>query len=159
MKKINNPILFSSDTYSLNIVEVIHLPLVERFYIDNGYRVKCVRLDRVYSFTLNGKIIAAARLIPQQSDVYLLRNLCVATDYRRQGVGSLFLSELVPQFKPKDCYCFISATLQHFYEAAGFECMAVDQLPIDQMPADIRDMHVRQRKRKRGWVLMGVINS
>ncbi len=122
--------------------------------MDNGYRVKCGRLDRVYSFTLNGKIIAAARLIPQLSDVYLLRNLCVATDCRRQGVASRFLSELLPQFVPKNCYCFISAYLQHFYEAVGFECFSPEQVP-----EDIGVMHVRQRERKRGWILMGFIHN
>lgn len=159
MKKINNPIPPITDSYFLNIVDPLHLPLVERFYADNGYRVKCGRLDRVYTFTANGKIIAAARLILQQSDVYLLRNLCVATDYRRQKVASNFLLEFLPQLAPKNCYCFISATLQHFYEAVRFECLSVDELLMDSVPVDISDMHMRQRKRKRGWILMGFIHS
>lgn len=156
--------MFAVNTYALNIVATLHLPLVERFYADNGYRVKCGRLDRVYTFTLNGKIVAAARLILQHSDTYLLRNLCVATDYRRQGIASQLLSEILPQLIPKNCYCFISATLQRFYEDVGFACLAVDEVILDNLvldivPVEITDMHVRQRKRKRGWILMGFIHD
>ncbi|MES2823947.1 MAG: GNAT family N-acetyltransferase [Pseudomonadota bacterium] len=156
--------MFAVNTYVLNIVATLHVPLVERFYADNGYRVKCGRLDQVYIFTLDGKIVAAARLLLQQSDTYLLRNLCVATDYRRQGIASQFLLEILPQLIPKNCYCFISATLQSFYEDIGFACLAVDEVALDKftldkVPAEITDMHVRQRKRKRGWILMGFIHN
>lgn len=156
--------MFAVNTYALNIVGTLHLPLVERFYADNGYRVKCGRLDRVYIFTLDGKIVAAARLILQQSNTYLLRNLCVATDYRRQGIASQFLSGILPGLTPTNCYCFISATLQSFYEGIGFACLAVDEvaldkLTLDEVPAEIIDMHVRQRKRKRGWILMGFVHD
>jgi N-acetylglutamate synthase-like GNAT family acetyltransferase len=151
--------MFTANTYILNAVATLYFPLVERFYADNGYRVKCGRLDRVYTFTLNGKIVAAARFIVQQSDTFLLRNLCVATDYRRQGVASHFLSKVLPHISPTNCYCFISATLQHFYEAVGFACFSVDEMTLDEVPEEISHMHVRQRKRKRGWILMGFIHD
>ncbi len=141
-------------TYRLNIVEKLYLPLVERFYADSKYSVKCGRLDRVYSFTLNGKIIAAARLILQQSNTYLLRNLCVSLDYRRQGIASHFLAEILLQLVPTNCFCFTSTPLQHFYENIGFICFSAEQVP-----QDIGDVYLRYRERKRGWILMGFVHN
>ena len=135
-------------------VEELRLPLVNRFYADCKYSVKCGRSDQVFSASVEGKIIAAARLILQPCGAYLLRNLCVAPDYRKQGIASSFLSEILLQLAPKHCYCFTSTPLQHFYESIGFACFAAEQVP-----QDIGDIYLRYKERKRGWILMGFVNS
>ena len=139
---------------TLKLVENLYHPMIERFYAEAGYRVKCGRLDNLYSFTANEKTIAAARFILQPSDTYLLRNLCVATDCRRQGIASQFLSAILVQLVPKNCYCFTSTHLQGFYETLGFECFSAEQAP-----SDISVVYVRNLERKRGWILMGFVNS
>jgi len=133
-------------------VTELRLPLVNRFYSDCNYRVKCGRFERVYSLTYNGSIIAAARVIPQRSGHFLLRNLCVKPELRNQGVASYFLRAIVAALGGAACYCYALPHLQHFYFSLGFLLLS-----HEQVPADIADMYVRRRSRKRGWILMGYV--
>lgn len=139
-------------------VDESHLPLVNRFYASCNYNVKCGRHDRVFSLSLQGKIIAAARLMPNPLGYFLLRNLCVAPESRNQGVATHLLTnilaELVPANSRMSCYCYALPHLQGFYLALGFT-----HLTIEQVPQDIAEAHLRNCARKRGWILMGYNNN
>lgn len=135
-------------------VDELRLPLVNRFYSHSNYRVKCGRFERVYSLSYAGRIIAAARLIPQPSGHFLLRNLCVAPELRHQGLASYFLRVIVAELSPANCYCYALPHLQDFYLALDFKLHTPEQVPND-----IADMYLRHCERKRGWILMGFSNS
>ena len=138
------------------------LPLVNKFYSDCNYLVNCGRLDRVYSLQCHRKIIAAARLVPQVSGDFLLRNLCVAPDVRNQGIARYLVQEMLGLLRLDTtssdvslaCYCFALPHLQNFYLSMGFK-----NLTIDEVPPDIAETHMRNCARKRGWILMGFVIS
>jgi len=139
-------------------VDELRLPLVNRFYESCNYSVKCGRHDRVYSLNQQGKIIAAARLMPHPAGHFLLRNMCVLTEKRNQGVASYLLAKMLTALdstdSPVNCYCYALPHLQGFYLALGFK-----YLTPDQVPQDIAEVHFRNCARKRGWILMGYVNT
>ena len=139
-------------------VDELRLPLINRFYASCNYNVKCGRQDRVFSLSQQGKIIAAARLMPHPQGHFLLRNLCVAPEVRNQGVAThllrTILVELVSINSVINCYCFALPHLQNFYRALGFK-----HLTIEQVPQEIAEIHLRNCARKRGWILMGYSNN
>jgi N-acetylglutamate synthase-like GNAT family acetyltransferase len=136
------------------LISELRLPLVNRFYASCNYRVKCGRSELVYSLSLDGKIIAAARLILQSSGHYLLRNLCVEPGLRNQGIASYLVRATLTSFGEVNCYCYALPHLQNFYLSLQFQHLAPNQVP-----ADISEMYIRHCSRKRGWILMGYINS
>jgi N-acetylglutamate synthase-like GNAT family acetyltransferase len=135
------------------LVNGLRLPLVNRFYSECNYSVKCGRLERIYSLSFGGKIIAAVRLMPQASGHFLLRNLCVNPDFRSQGVGSYFLRTVLANLGDTNCYCYALPHLQNFYTNLAFKHFTQDQVPFD-----IAEMYIRHCSRKRGWILMGHIH-
>jgi len=137
-----------------SLVDELRLPLVNRFYSQCNYRVKCGRFERIYSLSFNGKIIAAARLIPQKNGHFLLRNLCVEPSLRHQKVASHLMRKILAVIEPAACYCYALPHLQHFYLALAFQYLT----PI-QVPDDIAAMYLRHCARKRGWVLMGYVHE
>jgi N-acetylglutamate synthase-like GNAT family acetyltransferase len=139
---------------TFELINELRLPLVNRFYSSCDYRVKCGRSERVYSLTFGGKIIAAARLIPQLSGHYLLRNLCVEPGFRNQGVASYLLRATLANLGGANCYCYALPHLQNFYLSLGFT-----HFTSDQVPYDVSEMYIRHCSRKRGWILMGYVNS
>lgn len=143
-----------SQNNKIEKVNELYFPLINRFYADCNYRVKCGRHDQVYSCSLNGKIISAMRLIAHPSNNVLLRNLCVSPEYRQQGVATSFTTQVLQALAPQNCYCFTSTPLQHFYEAIGFVCLAAEEAP-----QEIGDLFLRYRSRKRGWILMGFMHN
>jgi N-acetylglutamate synthase-like GNAT family acetyltransferase len=138
----------------LELVDELRLPLVNRFYTSCNYRVKCGRFERVYSLVNRNNIIAAARLIPQRSGHFLLRNLCVDPLLRHRGIASHLLRLLMANLGSANCYCYALPHLQHFYVSLNFQYFTPEQVP-----QDIADMYIRHRERKRGWILMGYINN
>ena len=139
---------------TFELISELRLPLVNRFYASCNYRVKCGRFERVYSLSFSGKIIAAARLILQRSGHYLLRNLCVEPGLRNQGIASYLLRAVLASLGNLNCYCYALPHLQNFYLSLQFKHLAPHQVPDD-----ISEMHMRHCSRKRGWILMGYINS
>lgn len=139
---------------TFELISELRLPLVNRFYSSCNYRVKCGRSERVYGLSSGGKIIAAARLILQSSGHYLLRNLCVEPALRNQGIASYLLRATLANLGDINCYCYALPHLQNFYLSLQFKHLAPNQVP-----ADISEIYVRHCSRKRGWILMGYINS
>jgi len=139
-------------------VDSVRLPLVNRFYTNCNYNVKCGRQDHVFSLSHNGEIIAAARLISHPQGHFLLRNLCVYPEVRNQGVATCMLKQILAalagQYTPLHCYCYALPHLLNFYLTLGFK-----QLIVEQVPSDIAETHLRNCARKRGWILMGYCNN
>jgi GNAT superfamily N-acetyltransferase len=133
-------------------VESERFALVDRFYRAQGYKVKCGVNERVYVMAdKDGGFIAAARLVPQSSGHYWMRNLLVTSDWRGQGIATSLMLKLLPDLTPRGCYCFALPHLGDFYAALGFV-----QNP-SHCPEDILRTYNTYRTRGRDWVLMGYI--
>lgn len=135
-------------------LEPIEHALIDRFYRALGYKVKCGANERVYTIphTTEG-FIAAARLVPQHSGHFWLRNLLVANDWRGQGIATRLMQQLLPDLAPKGCYCFALPHLTDFYSALGFATNP------SHCPEDILRTYTTYRTRGRDWVLMGYIQG
>lgn len=137
-------------------VSEMRLPLINRFYSSCNYLVKCGRLDLVYSLSSDGKILASARLMPQKSTHFLLRNLCVVPHMRNRGIASYLIRAILIALasENKNCYCYALPHLQQFYLNLGFT-----HLTPEEVPPEIAEMHFRNCARKRGWILMGYVKA
>jgi GNAT superfamily N-acetyltransferase len=135
-------------------VEAARFPLVDRFYRAQGYKVRCGSAEQVYALVdeANG-IIAAARLVPQSSGHYWLRNLLVAPEWRGQGLATSLVHQFLPELNPLGCYCFALPHLVGFYAALNFT------LAPSHCPEDIARTYHTYRARGRDWVLMGYIHG
>jgi len=143
-----SPASISPCVFEIQLPE--HFALVDRFYRSQGYKVKCAANERVYTQTHQGEgFVAAARLVPQQSGHYWLRNLLVKDVWRGQGLATGLMRSMLQDIAPQGCYCFALPHLSVFYEDLGF---------IHE-PADCPDEIVRKfqtyRSRGRDWLLMG----
>lgn len=137
-----------------NAVEPAHFALVDRFYRNHGYKVKCTRHERVFVLEAeSGGFIAAVRLVPQSSGHFWLRNMLVAPEYRGHGLATRLLNEFRPVIFPWGCYCFALPHLTNLYQQMGFETHPA------HCPADIKTIYDRYRSRGRDWVLMGYQQS
>lgn len=135
-------------------IEPVRFALVDRFYRTQGYKVKCGVNELVYAISDKDEgFIAAARLVPQSSAHYWLRNLLVASDWRGQGIATGLMQKLLPDLAPHGCYCFALPHLRDFYITLGFA-----QNP-PHCPEDILRTYNTYRTRGRDWVLMGYIQG
>jgi GNAT superfamily N-acetyltransferase len=142
------------DPYVFQCIETARFALVDRFYRVQGYKVKCGASERVYVITNEREgFIAAARLVPQSSGHYWLRNLLVASDWRGKGIATGLMQKLLPDLAPQGCYCFALPHLADFYSSLGFI-----QRPL-HCPEDILRTYNTYRTRGRDWVLMGYIQG
>ncbi|WP_039913322.1 GNAT family N-acetyltransferase [Cellvibrio mixtus] len=139
----NSPFLFQ-------LIDPARLALVDRFYRSHGYKVKCAASERVFALAdSTGDFIAAARLVPQASGHYWLRNLLVSPQWRGRGLASGLMMDCKPHLAPLGCYCFALPHLTEFYRRLGFDINPV------HCPADILANYQKYRSRGRDWVLMG----
>lgn len=135
-------------------IEPARLALVDRFYRNHGYKVKCAINEQVFVFANTaGDFVAAARFVPQSSGHYWLRNLLVDPQTRGQGLASRLMNECKPHIAPLGCYCFALPHLTEFYRRLGFD------LNPDHCPADILSNYQKYRTRGRDWILMGYKQS
>lgn len=142
------------EAHVFQFVDPVRFALVDRFYRTQGYKVKCGANERVYAIARKDEaFIAAARLVPQRSGHYWLRNLLVASDWRGQGIATGLMQKLLPDLAPRGCYCFALPHLTHFYSALDF----IHNPP--HCPADILHAYNTYRSRGRDWVLMGYIQG
>lgn len=142
------------ESYEFQLIEPVRFALVDRFYRAQGYKVKSGANERVYTLaTGRDSFIAAARLVPQSSGHYWLRNLLVAAEWRGRGVATGLMRQLLPDLAPQGCYCFALRHLTDFYAGLGFT-----QNPA-HCPEDIQRTYNTYRARGRDWVLMGYIQD
>jgi len=150
-----------SNSAQFQIVELpdIQLPLVNRFYKDSGDSAKAGRGDRV--FVVRGysepnstvsKIVAAVRLQEKAGGWWFLRSMCVAPELRGQGVGRALLAGLKDFLSDNSCFCYPFKHLQHFYELAGFELIASEE--VVRQPHFMTEPFERYRRQGRKIILM-----
>ena len=133
--------------------------LVDRFYRSQGYKLKTAVTETLFSAYIPGQkgggeaaeIVAAARLVPQASGHFWLRNVLVAKGWRGQGLATALLGYALAQLAPKGCYCFALPHLDGFYTSLGFS------LNPDHCPPEIAQKYQQYRARGRDWLLMGYL--
>lgn len=140
----------SAELFQFQVIEPVRFALVDRFYRSQGYKVKCGVNERVYAFSADeGAFVAAARLVPQSSGHYWLRNLLVDKSFRGQGLASELIHRFLPDISPLGCYCFALPHLENFYSRLGFTAQP------EHCPEDIVRTYQTYRNRGRDWILMG----
>ena len=78
-------------------IDPLAVPLVNSFYKANKYKGKAKKSDVVFVAKRGSNddgrddIVGAVRLVPKTSDTYFIRNLFVAKECRRKGVGKLLM--------------------------------------------------------------------
>ena len=117
-------------TLEFKQAESFTLPLVKRFYKQNGMRAQAPKSDLIYIARLNGHIVAALRLHPVGNN-YLLRSMCVDTRQRQQGIGTALLSYCQKALCEINCYSFPFEYLQNFYGQANFKPCKIESTPHD----------------------------
>lgn len=148
------PLVVVDETHVFQPVDPVRFALVDRFYRAQGYKVKCGANERICAIAREDEgFIAAARLVPQSSGHYWLRNLLVASDWRGRGIATGLMQELMPDLAPRGCYCFALPHLTHFYSSLGFIHNP------SHCPDDILRTYNTYRTRGRDWVLMGYIQG
>lgn len=136
--------------HSLRFDQADHysLPLIKQFYKKNGMRPQAPKGDLIFTAHHNSTLLAALRL-QAVDNVFLLRSMCVAQEYRQQGVGSALLQFIQPELLNIDCYCFPYDHLIDFYQSAGFK-----QVTPESTPASISDKYTGYIKKQPKLALM-----
>jgi N-acetylglutamate synthase-like GNAT family acetyltransferase len=129
----------------VELLDALHLPLVNRFYKSCRYSAKAGRGEQVFVLREKGAIKAALRLVPKPDSFRFLRSMCVAPECRRQGLGLRLLQEIETDLDRSPLYCFPFDHLQSFYETIGFELRSPDDVPA--FIRDPFDAYVRQGKK------------
>lgn len=124
-------------------------PIAEHFYRDNGYKFRIGRCERVFLIRMQHHIIAAARLLPRQQNIYWLRNMLVTREKRNAGVGSYFMQKILAGIAPGACVCFALPQVVDFYQRLGFLTGM-----LDKCPPDVAAEYRKYKSRGRDWVLM-----
>ncbi len=113
----------------VTLADHYNLPLVKQFYKKHGMRAQAPKGEKIFTATLDNKLVAALRLSPV-NQYHLLRSMCVSEELRHMGIGSALLQAIQPALSQLDCYCFPYTHLQAFYAAAGFiTCEATSAPP------------------------------
>lgn len=107
------------NSITISQAEVNQLPLLKRFFKSNGFRAQAAKSDMIFYAQHKNIIVCALRLC-QYGDSWLLRSMCVKSDYQRQGVGRHFLHNISAHLQSTACYCFPYEHLEKFYSEAGF---------------------------------------
>jgi len=159
-------------------VDPLAVPLVNAFYKTHKYKGRAKRSDIVFvarrssaSTSASGEIVGAVRLVPKTADTYFVRNLFVAEECRRRGVGKLLMKAALDgntignnnnnsnnrQQNEGDSfryYCFLRRELSPIYRAAGLN---VIDCQGPNLPDWIREEYLRIRHQQSGrdLILMG----
>jgi len=144
-----------TDSFNKILVEVADpaiLPLIRRFFQQNGMRAQAAKSDRIFIARLlsdkSKTVIAALRLCKIGED-WLLRSMCVEKSFQRQGIGLYILKQIKTELEEKNSICFPYSHLQSFYQQAGFQ-------PVDftQMSTDIQQRFRQYKDSGRDIIIM-----
>lgn len=123
------------DQISVTKADTLILPLVKRFFRDQGMRAQAAKADEIFIASLatgttatSQTIIGALRLCPL-GEHWLLRSMSIAQPYQRRGIGLFMLQQIQPVLAAKHCYCFPYSHLQSFYLQAGFQLADSSRCP------------------------------
>jgi predicted N-acetyltransferase YhbS len=101
------------------------------------------------------EIIGAVRLTPRRcesvGDLYFVRSLCVASEWRRRGLGTRLLRAALEETAGWASYAFPFAELAPLYRAAGFR-----ELPAAEAPAWLEATRAKVAGQQRGRVVLMV---
>jgi len=136
---------------TVELIEDIQLPLVNRFYKQCRYNAKAGRGERVYVVRKTGVIVAAVRL-QHKSDWFFLRAMCVDPALRNAGVGHFLLQGLEPLLSEHPCFCYPFDHLQRFYETCGFT--RIDEATLEKSEGHDAILEPLQRYRRQGRKLL-----
>ncbi|UTF61176.1 GNAT family N-acetyltransferase [Gilvimarinus sp. DA14] len=125
---------------------VAEYPQVTRLYRQWGEKAKCGKRDQVYCWK-GEAITAAARILEPEPGVYLLRNLTVDPQHRRQGLARALMRAVLSERQPLYCYC--QPYLGEFYHSLGMR-----QTPPEEVPETIAGPFRQYQKRGKGFILM-----
>ena len=171
-------------------IDPLAVPLVNAFYKANKYKGKAKKSDVVFVAKRSSNddntddIVGAVRLVPKTSDTYFIRNLFVAKECRRKGVGKQLMKAALDgnvgsaswsgardwnisngggndKAVEEDhhdhsyrYYCFLRRELSPLYHAAGLD---VIDCRNENLPDWIREEYLRIRAQQSGkdLILMG----
>ena len=88
------------------------------FYRTHGYRASARSGEELYALKHGSTLVGAVRLIPK-GQLRFLRNLFVAPQWRRRGLGTTLLRAATEEGPP--CFCYALEELVPLYESVGFE--------------------------------------
>jgi len=101
---------------------------VAALYADCGYGGGVGEVDTTLVARVNGRLVGAVRLCPQDG-VVVLRGMQVHHAFQRQGIGSQLLLACIPFLNTGASFCLPFAHLVSFYRVAGFRVAPPAQLP------------------------------
>lgn len=102
---------------------------VRAFYLQCGYGGGLGQDDTVFVAQLQGQIIGAVRLCPEDR-FFVLRGMQVLPLFQRQGVGTRLLQKCAEQLADQPCYCIPWQHLRSFYQQVEFREVSSDTAPI-----------------------------
>jgi N-acetylglutamate synthase-like GNAT family acetyltransferase len=114
---------------SVEQVEPMSLPLVNRFYKRCRYSAKAGRGETVFVIKVDGTIAGAVRLTPKSDNYFFLRSMCIDPEWRRQGLGKQLLAGITPFLDGINCYCYPFSHLLAFYGEVGFVHIDAEDVP------------------------------
>lgn len=124
---------------------------IGRQYRQWGERVKCGKRDHVYTLVASdASLLAAARVLPVADSAFLLRNLAVVPELRRQGLARQLMQAILNDGQVQPLYCYALDYLQAFYTSLGFAT-----LQASEVPTAIAEPYQRYRANGKTFVLMG----
>ena len=139
------------------LLDALQHPLANAFYRRQQYRATTQRQDRVHVLRSaeTDEIIGAVRLTPRRcesvGDLYFVRSLCVASEWRRRGLGTRLLRAALAESAGRASYAFPFAELAPLYRAAGFR-----ELPPAEAPAWLEATRAKVAGQQRGRVVLMV---
>lgn len=114
---------------SIELVSRERFPLVKKFYQDYYPSGKPNKAEPLWILKYS-EIICALRLKEIECE-QLLTGVVTHPNYRDQGFGGYFLSQLQETFMSKPTYCFADITLEHFYNIQNFNRIEIGALPLE----------------------------
>ncbi len=136
---------------TLYLPSVDEYPTITRLYRQWGEKAKCGKRDKVYCWQ-ESSVVAAARILEPAPAVFLLRNLTVEPEKRRQGLARLLMQHILNGHQPLYCYC--RPYLGSFYQSLGMR-----QTTPDQVPEIIATPFRQYQNNGKGFILMASENS
>ena len=139
------------------LLDAVQHPLANAFYRRQQYRATTQRQDRVHVLRSAGtdEIIGAVRLTPRRcesvGDLFFVRSLCVASEWRRRGLATRLLRAALAESAGRASYAFPFAELAPLYRAAGFR-----ELPAAEAPAWLEATRAKVAGQQRGRVVLMV---
>lgn len=136
-----------------SFLEPVQLPLVNRFYKSIRYSASAGRGERVMVVRDGAVIVGAVRMQPKElagmGPAWFLRSMAVSPEYRRKGVGTLMLGQLLLAFPRDTVWCYPFSHLQGFYRLGGFK-----SLLAEDAPPEIRQPYERYCRQGRDILIM-----